>query len=749
MPPPTTVPADVRTTIYRPGSFGWALEASLSRLRDWTRVGRPAWSFLIAATVVIFLLRVLQLPGGVLPALPVLLITAVPHSFRLLGLRLSAAAVSTIVASVPAASLGEQPWFLATIAAAICFVACYLLARGLDLLSFLLVMALPILYAWDAANGVDALDVGWTALQVVAIGITVSEFTGMILTPRSSRRTLLKDLAGSIRKIPLSYREGGRATWTVALFSTHRKLLLGVADEIGDGVEMRNLETAASSVRFLLAFHDDIRISEDSFGGIESLPGELGEVERRFRIAVTEETDLLADSFERDVAPAPGPDLELRRDEVIRTIEAALADPDPAVSEETLAHLANLRHLHLLMVATLRSLRESRGNRPVDLPHGLELPRIDTRIGISVYHTLRELVGRPDRTTFQYATKGTIAVMISFAIASIYSEWRGAPSLLLLSTLVTTANFGALTASFMHRSVGLGLATVIALVSIITVGPSLGDVWISSAFTMLVLFPGALLITNPPTVAAGLNYGMSMMFIFTTFNRLEVDLALVSDRFVAVAGSTLIPWLVFLLFRPTYARDRIGESLGSAIELVADSWRTLSRPGGLTVENDQSRQIAKSISTAAEIAAAMRTEAQADVLADATESMIGKVQMLLILSRDLQFRYRFCGLDRPDPEELEIIEATRHLLASCARSVMKPDESVRLETRTGPIAERIAHLQNRILSSSADGRSGPDPDRLGRLALLESCMGVLRKLEHDARAYRRLLQNRRRIAVGS
>ena len=80
---------------------------------------------------------------------------------------------------------------------------------------------------------------------------------------------------------------------------------------------------------------------------------------------------------------------------------------------------------------------------------------------------------------------------------------------------------------------------------------------------------------------------------------------------------------------------------------------------------------------------------------------------------------------------------------------MKPDESVRLETRTGPIAERIAHLQNRILSSSADGRSGPDPDRLGRLALLESCMGVLRKLEHDARAYRRLLQNRRRIAVGS
>ena len=239
----------------------------------------------------------------------------------------------------------------------------------------------------------------------------------------------------------------------------------------------------------------------------------------------------------------------------------------------------------------------------------------------------------------------TIAVMISFTFASIYSDWRGAPSLLLLSTLVTTVNFGALTASFMHRTVGLGLATIIAILSIITVGPSLGDVWISAAFTMVVLFPAALLISNPPTAAAGLNYGMSMMFIFTTFNRLEVDLGLVSDRFVAVAGSTIIPWLVFLLFQPTYARERIGATLGRAIELVGDSWRTLSRPKGLTVENDRSRQIAKSISTAAEIATAMRTEAQADVLADATEAMIGKAQMLLILSRDLQFRYRFCGQD--------------------------------------------------------------------------------------------------------
>ena len=83
----TSLPPQNRTTFYRPGSFGWALEASMSRLRDWTRVGRPAWSFLIAATIVIFLLRVFQLPGGVLPALPVLLITAAPvsHLMHALG----------------------------------------------------------------------------------------------------------------------------------------------------------------------------------------------------------------------------------------------------------------------------------------------------------------------------------------------------------------------------------------------------------------------------------------------------------------------------------------------------------------------------------------------------------------------------------------------------------------------------------------------------------------------------------------
>ena len=745
----TSLPSRNRTAFYRPGTFGWALEASISRLRDWTRVGRPAWSFLIAATIVIFLLRVFQLPGGVLPALPVLLITAVPHSFRLLGLRLFAATASTVLASLLSETLGEQPWLLAIIAAAICFVAFYLLARGLDLLSFLLVMALPILYTWEAANDVDALAAAWTSLQVLAIGVTVSEFTGMIVNPRSNRQTLLRGLAQSIRKIPLSYHAHGERTWTVALFSTHQKLLFGIAGEIGDGVEMRNLETAASSVRFLLAFHDDIRISEDAFGGIESLPGKLGEVEMRFRKAITEETTLLADAFDADAMPAPGPDLEAHRDEVIRTIEAALADSDPDVSADTLAHLANLRHLHMLMIATLRVLRRSRGTAPTELPDTLKLPRIDTRVGVSVYHTLRELVTKADRTTFRYATKGTIAVMISFTFASIYSDWRGAPSLLLLSTLVTTVNFGALTASFMHRTVGLGLATIIAILSIITVGPSLGDVWISAAFTMVVLFPAALLISNPPTAAAGLNYGMSMMFIFTTFNRLEVDLGLVSDRFVAVAGSTIIPWLVFLLFQPTYARERIGATLGKAIELVGDSWRTLSRPKGLTVENDRSRQIAKSISMAAEIATAMRTEAQADVLADATEAMISKAQMLLILSRDLQFRYRFCGQDGPDPKELGIIEDTRRVLEACSELIIAPDAAEPLTVHTSSIVEKLEDLENTILTDATRDGTGPDPDRLGRLALLKSCMGVLRDLEHDAEAYRRLLKNRRRIAIGS
>ncbi len=718
----------------------------MSRLRQWNTIGRPGWSFLIAASLVILTLRIVQLPGGVLPALPVLMITAVPHSFRLLGIRMFAATASSLSASLLAESLAEQPWLLALIACAIAFVAFYLLGRGLDLLSFLIVMAMPVLYAWNAANGADALSTAWVALQVLGIGVIISELTAMVVNPRSTCRSFVLGLATQIRKIPVREGDDSTSAWNARLVSAHTHDLVRIAGEIGDGVRMRNLETAASSVRFLLAFHDDMRLGEMAFGGLDALPGDLASHERAFRAAIAEETEILADAFERDVVPMAGPDLESIRDRLVGKIEATLARRSEDFTEETLAHLANLRHLHQMMVATFRSLRASRGSKPAALPSGLELPKVDARTGVSVYHTLRELLGSPDRTTFQYAMKGTIAMMIAFTIASAYSDWRGAPSLLLLAMLVTTVNVGALTASFMHRSVGLGLAITISIVSIITVGPSLGDLWISTAFNLAVLFPAALLIPNHVTAAAGLNYGMSMMFIFTTFNRLEIDLSLVADRFAAVAGATIIPWLVFLLFRPIYARDRIGENLGLAVTLVAGSWRRLSDPNPLDVENDKSRQIVFAIANASDIADAMRTEAAATSLADATEGMISRIQMLLILSRDLEFRYRFHGADQPDRRELEIIQGTQKILETCGRRIHQPDSGTKASIDADALSGKLAELRHEILASE---ESSPDPDRLGRLALLESCTGVLRELETRLETYADLLKNRRRIAVGS
>ena len=107
----TLATSNPRSLTVRAGSIGWALDETIRCFRDW-KPNRSAIAFVISGVITIFILRVLQLPGGVLPALPVLLITSVPHSVRLLGIRLLTAAVSTILASLIAETFSEQPWIL-------------------------------------------------------------------------------------------------------------------------------------------------------------------------------------------------------------------------------------------------------------------------------------------------------------------------------------------------------------------------------------------------------------------------------------------------------------------------------------------------------------------------------------------------------------------------------------------------------------------------------------------------------------
>ena len=84
---------------------------------------------------------------------------------------------------------------------------------------------------------------------------------------------------------------------------------------------------------------------------------------------------------------------------------------------------------------------------------------------------------------------------------------------------------------------------------------------------------------NARTGAAGLNYAMSLLFIFSLSDRPSVHLDLIEERFVSVAAASLLPWMVFGIIKPTYARDRINEFIGKAILEIRFSLSLIIRSG--------------------------------------------------------------------------------------------------------------------------------------------------------------------------
>ncbi|MCH2162120.1 MAG: hypothetical protein MK085_09635, partial [Phycisphaerales bacterium] len=137
------------------GSPAWAVQVFMQQLGRWRPTMRSTLAFLAGATLVMIFLEIFDLPGGVLPAIPVLTMPLVPHSARLLMHRIVVVCLTLVLSFLLMTIFQEQPWFLIGIAMVVVYFGLFLVARGLDVLSYLIAVAMPVLLAWNAANGVD------------------------------------------------------------------------------------------------------------------------------------------------------------------------------------------------------------------------------------------------------------------------------------------------------------------------------------------------------------------------------------------------------------------------------------------------------------------------------------------------------------------------------------------------------------------------------------------------------------------
>jgi hypothetical protein len=730
------------------GSFAWAVDACGEAFVEWRSGLRPLAVFLASAAGLIIALTTLQLPGGTMPALPVLLVTVVHHSVGLLLRRIAVVILVIATSHGVLGALTEQPWLLVIIAMGIAFVGFYLLGRGLDLLSYLLAILVPVLFAWQAANGIVDAHVAWVQFQQLIIGLLVSGTLGILFLgdrfERGLRDRLSSDLAsvgnGLLKPLDEEYGEG-YLTWDARRSASLETMLHGLRHVRGRTAVSANLVLAGDCTRYLLGINR-MRLTllehgrPDFFleGVAESLPA----LRTRLGRQLLEVSEAIREG--RPAAPIPGLEAATRRFRAdCRKMVRAAPKGTPTMEISFIAAasrgLTDMQRIARTLIATTRPTRATPASR-------LRMPGWDQRSDWSLRAVLHELLTQPDAAAITFAFKGTFTMAIAFAIASIYDEWNGAAVFLLMTMFLSTVFQGSLRASMMLRAVGLLLSTLISLLTLTTVFPNLGSVGGYAIFIVLVMLPGGLMLVKPRSAAAGLNYAMSLFFVFTSSSRLEVGLDLVDDRFIAVAGASLLPWLIFSLVRPTYARERVEACLATAIASVRRSIELPIMPR-TTDDSEEIRSLGDSLAAITTVRT-MTDNAALELVDDPERQrlnlrLVDRIDQIFVLSR---FYVRTSVLGegvRVSPAEADVIAGLADMLTTTHRRL----EGRRPRPEDASATDRARAAVTALDASLEDRFAHPRGDHGLRLTLIHQVM--LHDLVAGLRDFDRLLDERQRL----
>ena len=630
----------------------------------------------------------------------------------------------------------------------IAFVGFYLLGRGLDLLSYLLAILVPVLFAWQSANGIVDAHAAWIQFQQLIIGMLVSGTLGILFLGDRFERGLRDRLSSNLASIgdgllkPLDDEYGdGYLTWDARRSASLETMLHGLRHVRGRTAVSANLVLAGDCTRYLLGINR-MRIALLEHGRpdffLEGVADSLPAFRTRLGRQMLEISEAIREG--RPAARIPGLEAATRRfradcRHMVRAAPKGTPTMDISFIAAASRALTDMQRIARTLVATTGRTRATPASR-------LRMPRWDQRSDWSLQTVLHELLTHPDPAAITFAIKGTFTMAVAFAIASVYDQWSGAAVFLLMTMFLSTVFQGSLRASMMLRAVGLLLSTLISLLTLTTVFPNLGSVGGYAIFIGLVMLPGGLMMVKPRSAAAGLNYAMSLFYVFTSSGRLEVGLDLVDDRFIAVAGASLLPWLIFSLVRPTYARERVESCLATAIASVR---RSIELPLLARTTDDAAEIKSLADSLAALATVRTMTDNAALELVDDPERqrlnlrLVDRIDQLFVLSRFF-VRTSFLGEGvRVSPAEADVIAALSDMLTATHRRLSgrrpRPEDASATDRALAAVAVLDASLEERV----ADPRIDPGL----RLTLIHQVM--LHDLVAGLQDFDRLLDERTRL----
>ena len=402
----------LRQTPHAPkvGSFLWAWDTFIDALKGWRPSIIGTATFIAGAALVMIFMAIFEFPGGVLPAIPVLTISLVPHSLLLMGKRLLIVICTLFASYMVFATFQEQPWILLLLGMAMVYFGLYLVGRGLDMLSYLLAVAVPILLAWDAANGRNVQEFIWLSAEQLLVGILVTGSLGAIFLQPQSEKLLRKALADPLFEIAKVLRNSPihepdiQPCITAESLAKIERLLGRFRAESGRTAHARNLHVVADTVRIMIGWNQ-VR------GMLHQLNFKLEQYEYLLSSAMAFR-NLLADQLQenaeallarRNAREIPGiPDAARNfKDACFKGTEANVF---PTLESRAIAQAFAVLYEHciVLLQPMTRSINRTLYKPPANIP----LPSREHRRPWSALKFLVEAATKPDRWVVRFASQG-------------------------------------------------------------------------------------------------------------------------------------------------------------------------------------------------------------------------------------------------------------------------------------------------------------------------------------------------------
>ena len=522
----------------------------------------------VGASLALILAYSVGVSGGFVTVLGVLFIPFMPHNPMLGLMRLVAGLVACTLGWVISYQFVDQPWLLVSLLATNCFFFFYLLARGLPLMSMMLLGLFPLAVGWMIMTGRTGSDVVVLILELEC-GILAAELVCFIW-PKTAEKQLRTRIGAELISAKIDYQAMlgendhrgrlGKVQWDPARSIGFNRLSELMRSERGkDDKELSRLISIVNHTRYLLAW-PTIFSSFVPSGSFDQWMIDLRPYRNRLHQSVYR---ILSDLSSAVIDRRPAADVD--------DFDDALHE----LKEKTGDWLESHRKTDSIDVLSLPLLRCNLGTSfgvhlhgIHDLTHGIEPP--DPMKTNEIAPTVLERVSRVfDPRSFLFAFRATLCPLVALMFGMAYPDWSGALILVLLSGFLAPLTMGGIATMFIDRIFGLVFAAIAALVFYLLVMPDLVEIGPFLLLLAVFSLPFLILTVNPATSGIGLSGAMAIFFMLTSPNNPSVDLNPIQARLLSVGGATCISYLVFSFVFPVSAVNTVGSRLAEVFTQMA------------------------------------------------------------------------------------------------------------------------------------------------------------------------------------